>query len=49
MGIDIYARWRGQTEEEQHAQITSFSVVHGHVGYLREAYHGEPVTVIASY
>ena len=42
MGIDIYARWRGQTEEEQDAQITGFSVVHGHAGYLREAYHGEP-------
>ena len=42
MGIDIYARWKGQTEEEERAQITGFSVEHGHVGYLREAYHGEP-------
>ena len=42
MGIDIYARWQGQTEEEEQAQITGGSVVHGHVGYLREAYHGEP-------
>jgi hypothetical protein len=42
MGIDIYARWKGQTDEEIKAQITGFSVVHGHVGYLREAYHGEP-------
>jgi len=42
MGIDIYARWNGQTEEEIKAQNTGFSTVHGHVGYLREAYHGEP-------
>lgn len=42
MGIDIYARWRGQTKKEKDAQITGFSVVHGCVGYLREAYHGEP-------
>jgi hypothetical protein len=42
MGIDIYASWRGQTEAERDAQITGFSVLHGHVGYLREAYHGQP-------
>ena len=42
MGIDIYARWKGQSAEEHDAQCTGFSVVHGHVGYLREAYHGEP-------
>jgi predicted Rossmann fold nucleotide-binding protein DprA/Smf involved in DNA uptake len=42
MGIDIYARWKGQTRQEQEAQYTGFSVVHGHLGYLREAYHGEP-------
>jgi hypothetical protein len=42
MGIDIYAVWRGQTAEEEKAQVTGFSTVHGHVGYLREAYHGEP-------
>lgn len=42
MGIDIYARWKGQTEEEKKAQYTGFSVEHGHVGYLREAYHGAP-------
>lgn len=42
MGIDIYARWQGQTTEEEQAQYTGFSVVHGHVGYLREAYHGLP-------
>ncbi len=42
MGIDIYATWRGQTEGERKAQITGFSVVHGRVGYLREAYHGAP-------
>lgn len=42
MGIDIYAEWRGQTEEEKEAQYTGMSVIYGHVGYLREAYHGEP-------
>lgn len=42
MGIDIYARWPRQTAEEEAAQITGFSIEHGHVGYLREAYHGEP-------
>src|SRR6266566_5106087 len=42
MGIDVYMKWKGQTEEEHKAQITGFSVMHGHVGYLREAYHGEP-------
>jgi hypothetical protein len=42
MGIDIYARWRDQTREEEEAQCTGFSIEHGHVGYLREAYHGEP-------
>jgi len=40
MGIDIYARWPSQTEAE--AQVTGFSIAHGHIGYLREAYHGEP-------
>lgn len=42
MGIDIYARWRGQTKAEADAQITGWSVVDGHVGDLREAYHGGP-------
>ena len=42
MGIDIYARWNTQTQEERAAQITGFSVDAGHLGYLREAYHGEP-------
>ena len=42
MGIDIYAHWRDQSEEETDAQCTGFSITHGHVGYLREAYHGEP-------
>jgi hypothetical protein len=42
MGIDIYAKWRNQTRAEAKAQMTGFSVLHGHVGYLREAYHGGP-------
>jgi hypothetical protein len=42
MGIDVYLKWPNQTEEEERAQMTGFSVKHGHVGYLREAYHGSP-------
>jgi len=43
MGIDIYARWKDQTGEEEEAQYKSgFDATVGHVGYLREAYHGEP-------
>lgn len=42
MGIDIYAEWKGMSDAEKKAQLTGFSVEHGHVGYLREAYHGEP-------
>jgi hypothetical protein len=42
MGIDTYLRWQGITEDERAVQQTGYSVVHGHVGYLREAYHGEP-------
>jgi len=50
MGIDIYAEWDGMTKEERTAQMTGFSVEHGHVGYLREAYHGEPyaTTILVS-
>lgn len=42
MGIDLYLRWDGQTDAEKKAQYTGYSIVHGHVGYLREAYHGGP-------
>jgi hypothetical protein len=42
MGIDIYARWNGQSTAEQDAQLTGFSIEAGDVGYLREAYHGGP-------
>jgi hypothetical protein len=42
MGIDIYARWKGQTEAEENAQYAGFSITAGSVGYLREAYHGSP-------
>ena len=47
MGIDIYAKWYGMSEKEEQAQIAGcFSTVHGHVGYLREAYHGEPYATL---
>src|SRR5579859_2358021 len=43
MGIDIYAKWDGMTEAEEDEQYRSLlSAEHGHLGYLREAYHGEP-------
>lgn len=42
MGIDIYMKWSGQSESERMSQMTGFSVVSGNLGYLREAYHGEP-------
>ena len=38
MGIDIYMEWTGQTKEEKEEQYQGFSIEHGHVGYLREAY-----------
>ena len=43
MGIDIYARWRDQTGDEEEAQYKAgFDSTVGDIGYLREAYHGEP-------
>lgn len=43
MGIDIFARWHGQTERELNAQVDGWLAVNaGALGYLREAYHGEP-------
>ena len=42
MGIDIYMRWEGMTEEDRDKQIAGFDATVGEVGYLREAYHGSP-------
>lgn len=42
MGIDIYARWNGQTEADESTQFESALSSDGSIGYLREAYHGEP-------
>lgn len=42
MGIDIYLRWSGMTEEDEQRQYTGMSIIAGDVGYLREAYHGGP-------
>jgi hypothetical protein len=44
-GIDVYAHWSGKTLAEDRAQITGHSVAHGHVGYLRESYDGEPYAI----
>lgn len=42
MGIDVYLKWDGMTEEDQQRQFTGMSTTSGEVGYLREAYHGGP-------
>jgi hypothetical protein len=43
MGIDLYARWKNETEVELRAKVVArFGAHSGSVGYLREAYHGEP-------
>jgi hypothetical protein len=42
MGIDIYLKWDGMTEEDRQQQHTGFDTTVGRVGYLREAYHGGP-------
>jgi hypothetical protein len=46
MGIDVYLEWEGQKEEREKAAAEDtphlFSTTDGHVGYLREAYHGGP-------
>jgi len=43
MGIDIYAKWDRMTMREEAEQARGIlSVEYGYVGYLREAYHGEP-------
>jgi len=43
MRIDIYARWKGQSADEIEKQEEAWaSIEAGGVGYLREAYHGEP-------
>lgn len=38
MGLDIYLRWRDQTEAETRAQYTGFETT-GAVGYLRSSYN----------
>ena len=43
MGIDIYAHWRDQSAADRGKQTEAWlSAAYGDVGYLREAYHGEP-------
>lgn len=43
MGIDIYLEWEGKDKRAKDDQMgTGFSTTSGHVGYLREAYHGGP-------
>lgn len=43
MGIDIYAEWRGQSDKLKLEQNAAWLSVHnGKIGYLREAYNGQP-------
>lgn len=46
MGIDVFLEWDGQEEERAAANADDkpswFCTTDGHVGYLREAYHGGP-------
>jgi hypothetical protein len=41
MGIDVWAVWEGQLPEEAERQMKVWTNTEaGHVGYLRESYHG---------
>lgn len=43
MGIDIFAKWNNQTDSDHAAQAADWLTTDGgRIGYLREAYHGEP-------
>jgi hypothetical protein len=45
MGIDVFLEWEGQDEERaknKDDKPSWCSTTEGHVGYLREAYHGGP-------
>ena len=46
MGIDVFLEWEGQDEERRannkNDKPAWCSTTDGHVGYLREAYHGGP-------
>jgi hypothetical protein len=43
MGIDIFAKWDGMSQAEEDEQLRAvFRADLGRLGYLREAYHGEP-------
>lgn len=35
MGVDVYLKWKGMTEEEKKRQYTGFSIDAGRFGYLR--------------
>jgi len=45
MGIDVYMKWKQQSDAQRKAQFTGFSITAGEVGYLREAYHGGPYAI----
>ncbi|WP_274377578.1 hypothetical protein [Desulfotruncus arcticus] len=37
MGLDVYIKWPGMSEQDQKAQITGFRSV-GKAGYLRQSW-----------
>lgn len=47
MSIDIYAEWNGMTGADRAAQWGCCGTEQGHLGYLHEAYDGEPYATVA--
>lgn len=45
MGVDVYMRWRNQTDAEQCKQFTGWQNA-GEAGYLREPYFRKPPSVL---
>ena len=39
MGIDIYLKWDGITDDDKQKQLTGFSLTSGHLGYLRQSFY----------
>jgi hypothetical protein len=47
MSIDIYAEWNGMTGADRAAQWGCYGTEQGHMGFLHEAYDGEPYATVA--
>jgi|SRR3989344_881554 len=44
-GINVYLTWKGFTKADFLQQLTGFSPIHGHIGYLRETYGKKPYAI----